>query len=69
MQEWLHVTGGHNKVEYCSGAHLKESSFRSKDLCLALALSLGRGLRRIVARVRGVLGAPPPKSSTVASCG
>ena len=41
----------------------------SKDLSLALALSLGRGLRRIVARVRGVLGAPPPKSSTVASCG
>ena len=70
MQEWLHVTGGHNKVEYCSGSHLKESSFRSKDLPLvALALSLGRGLRRIVARVRGVPGAPPPKSSTVASCG
>ena len=70
MQEWLHVTGGHNKVEYCSGSHLKESSFRSKDLSLVLALSLGRGLRRrIVARVRGVLGAPPPKSSTVSSCG
>ena len=67
MQEWLHVTRGHNNVEYCSGSHLKESSFRSKDLSLALALSLG--LRRIVARVRGVLGAPPPKSSTVASCG
>ena len=55
MQEWLHVTGGHNKVEHCSGSHLKESSFQSKDLSLALALSLGRGLRRIVARVRGVL--------------
>ena len=67
--EWLHVIGGHNKVEYCSGSHLKDSSFRSKDLSLALALSVGRGLRRIVARVRGVLGAPPPKSSTVASCG
>ena len=62
MQEWLHVTGGHNKVEYCSGSHLKESSFRSKDLSIALALSLGRGLRRILARARGVLGAPPPKS-------
>ena len=49
------MTGGHNKVEYCSGSHLKESSFRSKDLSLALALRLGRGLRRIVARVRGVL--------------
>ena len=59
------MTGGHNKVEYCSGSHLKKSSFRSIDLFLAL--SLGRGLRRIVARVRGVLGAPPPKSSTVAS--
>ena len=69
MQEWLHVTRGHNKVEYCSGSHLKESSFRSIDLSLALAPSLGRGLRRIVVRVRGVLDAPPPKSSTVASCG
>ena len=69
MQEWLHVTGGHNKAEYCSGSHLKKSSFRSKDLSLALDLSLGRGLRRIVASVRGVLGAPPLKSSTVASCG
>ena len=69
MQQWLHVNGGHNKVEYCSVAHLKKSSFRSKDLSLALPLSLGRGLRRIVARVRGVLDAPPPYSSTVASCG
>ena len=69
MQEWLHMAGGHNKVEYCSGSHLKKSSFRSKDLSLALAISLGRGLRRIVARVLGVLGAPSPKSSTVASCG
>ena len=69
MQEWLHVTGGHNKVEYRSGSHLKKSSFRLKDLSLAFALSLGRGLRRIVAKVRGVLGAPRPKSSTVASCG
>ena len=68
MQGWLHVTGGHNNVEYCSGSHLKESSFRSKDLSLALALSLGRGLRRIVAQVRGVLDASLPKSSTVASC-
>ena len=109
------MAGGHNKVEYFSGSHLKESGFQSKDLSLALALSLGcglrynmptpalcrsgytpqeatiklniarshlkqssfrsidlsialslrRGLRRIVARV---LGAPRPKSSTVASC-
>ena len=34
MQEWLHVTRGHNKVECCSGSHLKKSSFRSKDLSL-----------------------------------
>ena len=59
MQEWLHIVRGHNKVEYCSGSHLKESGFRSIDLSLALALSLGRGLRRIVARVRAVLGHPP----------
>ena len=69
MQEWLHMAGGHNNVEYCSGSHRKESSFRSKDVSIALALSLGRSLTRIVARVRGVLGAPAPKSSTVASCG
>ena len=50
------MAGGNNKVEYCSGSHLKESGFRSIDLFLALVLSLGRGLRRIVARVRGVLG-------------
>ena len=57
MLEWLHMAGGHNKVEYCSGSHLKESGFRSIDLSLALALSLRPGgLRRIVARVRGVLG-------------
>ena len=54
------MAGGHNKVEYCSGSHLKESGFRSIDLSpLALALSLGRGLGRIVSRVRGVLGHPP----------
>ena len=53
------MTGGHNKVEYCSGSHIKESSFRSKDLSLALVLSLGRGVKRIVARVRGVLGHLP----------
>ena len=41
------MAGGHNKVEYCSGLHLKESGFRSMDLSLAFALSLGRGLRRI----------------------
>ena len=60
MQEWLHMAGGPNKVEYCSGSHLKESGFLSIDLSLlALALSLGRGLRRIVARARGVLGHLP----------
>ena len=42
-------------MEYCSGSHLKESGFRSIDLSLAPALSLGRGFRCIVARVRGVL--------------
>ena len=46
------MAGGQNKVEYCSGSHLKESDFRPIDLSLALCLSLGRGLRRIVARVR-----------------
>ena len=47
------MAGGHNKVEYCSGSHLKESGFLSTDLSLALALSVGRGLRRIVASVAG----------------
>ena len=69
MQEWLYMAEVHNKVEYCSGSHLKESGFRSTDLSLAAGLSLKRGLRHIIARLRGVLGAPPPKSSTVASCG
>ena len=32
-------------------------------------LSLRRGLRHTTARVRGVLDAPPAKSSTVANCG
>ena len=44
----------HNKVECCSGSHLKESGFRSIDLSLALTLSLGLGLRRIVATLRGI---------------
>ena len=42
------MAGGHSEVEYCSGSHLKESGFRFTDLSLALALSMGRGLRRIV---------------------
>ena len=53
------MAGGHNKVEYCSGSQLKENGFRSIDLSLTLALSLGCGLRRIVASVRGVLGHLP----------
>ena len=53
------MAGGHNKVEYCSGPPLKDTGFRSIDLSLALALSVGRGRRRIVARVRGVLGHLP----------
>ena len=57
------MAGGHNKVECCTGAHLKESGFRSIDLSLALALSLGRCLRRIVARVRGVLGHLPQRAA------
>ena len=42
------MAGGHNKVEYCSGSHPRESGFRYIDLSLALGLSLRRGLRRIV---------------------
>ena len=53
------MAGGHNKLEYCSGSHLQESGFRSIDLSLALAVSLRRGLRRIVASMRGVLGHLP----------
>ena len=53
------MAGGHNQVEYCSASHLEESRFRSVDLSLALALSLGRGLRRILASVRGALGHLP----------
>ena len=69
MQEWLHMAGGHNEVEYCPGSHLKESGSRSIDLSWATGLSLRRGLRHTIALVRGVLDAPFPKSSTVASCG
>ena len=63
------MAGGHNKVNCCSEAHLQESSLRSIDLSLAAGLSLRRGLRHTIARVRGVLDAPSPKSSTVATCG
>ena len=48
------MAGGHNKVNIAL-----ESSFRSKDLSLALTLSLRRGLRRVVASVRRVLGHLP----------
>ena len=61
------MAGGHNKVEYCSGSHLNESGFRSIDLSLAVALSLRRGLRRIVARARAVLGHLPHTAAAVAS--
>ena len=37
MQEWLHRGGGPNEVEYCSGSHLRESSFRSRDLSLLIS--------------------------------
>ena len=57
------MAGGHNKVEYCSGSHLNESGFRSIDLSLAVALSLRRGLRRIVARARAVLGHLPHRAA------
>ena len=60
---------GHTKVEYGSETHLKENSFRSKDLSWAACLSQRRGLRHTIAWVQGVLGAPPPNGSTVASCG
>ena len=53
------MAGSHNQVEYCSGSHLKESGIRSRYLSLALALSLRRGLRRVVATVRGALGHLP----------
>ena len=55
------MVGGHNKVEYCSGSHLKESGFRATDL----ALSLGRGLRRIVAVVASVTGQLLPDAGVV----
>ena len=53
------MTGGHNTVEYCSGSYRKESSLPVQRSPLVLALSLGRGLRCIVPRVRGVLGHLP----------
>ena len=69
MQEWSYMARGHNIVNYCSEAHLKEGSFQPQDLSWAARLRLGRGLRHTIARVRGVLGAAPPHGSTVASCG
>ena len=47
--------------------HLKERGFRSIDLPQAAVLSQRRGLRPTIAWERGVLGAPPPDGSTVAS--
>ena len=63
------MTGGYNTARHCSEAHLKESSFQSIDLPWAAGLSLRRGHRHTVAAVLGVLGTPPPHSTTVASCG
>ena len=63
------MAGGHNKIDHCSEAHLKESSFQSIDMSRAAGISLRRGLRYTVSGVRGVLGAPPPHGSTAASCG
>ena len=54
------MTGNHNKVEYCSGSHLKESSFRSKDPGAAS----GAESRPVV---RALLDAPPSKSNVVLS--
>ena len=62
------MAGVHNKVCCCSEAPLKECTFRSSDLFWVAGLSLRRGLRHTVAGVRGVLGAPPPNGSIVASC-
>ena len=56
-------------ANYCSEAHLKERNFPSKDLSWAAGVSVRRGRRHTVVWVRGVLGAPPPHGSTVASCG
>ena len=61
------MTGGHNKVEYCSGSHLRESSFRSIDLSWAAGLSLRRGLKYTVCCATDsiiVLIGPPEESLT-----
>ena len=50
-------------LERCCALRLKESGFRSIYLSLALALSLGRYLRRVVARVRGVLEHLPQRAA------
>ena len=62
------MAGATIKLNIALGSHLKDSTFRPMDLFLALALSLRRSLRSI-ARVRGMLGAPPPHGSTVARGG
>ena len=71
MQEWSYTARGHNKVNHRSEVQLKESSFQSIYLFPAAGLRLRRSLRHrhTVACLRGMLGAPPPDGSTVASCG
>ena len=61
------MAGGLKKVGYCSETHMKEISFQPKDLSWAAGLNLRGGLRHTVPGVRGVLGAPPPQGSTLAS--
>ena len=57
------MAGGHNKVEYCCGSHLKESGFRLVYRSVLISPSPQPGARPQeaykVARVRGVLGHLP----------
>ena len=70
------VASGHvGPLLHKAGVDISYSSFQSKDLSLAAALSLRRSLilrcslSHTIAWVRGVLGAPPPDGSAVASYG
>ena len=57
------MAGGRYKVDCCSEAHLQESRFWSKDLSWAAGLSLRRGVRHTIARVRGVLDHLPQRAA------